>query len=153
MADRREMILARLEAIAQSFDGFTTVGRNLVDLPDDALPALVVVDGDEETIDDAEGVAKRPPAQHRLMQMRPEIVAILIGAPEALGPDLQGLRAKMVSAVLSDTTLKSASYVLHERMTYEGCETQGGVTGRGVVCGMRMNFTFTYLFRPTDLVA
>jgi hypothetical protein len=148
MADKREAILARLEAIV-AVDGFTTTGRNLADLEDEDLPALVVADGDEEAEETDAGGSKLPALRPRIMVMAPAIAAVLIGKPEDLGPLASELRARLIDAVANDATLQGLC--LNKRMSYEGCKTQALKGGRGAMLAMSLMFTFTYVFRPQDL--
>ena len=149
MPDKREAILVRLEEIVAAVDGFVTTGRNHSDLEDTDLPALVVIDGDEDAADTDEGGAKQPGLRPRIMVMRPVISAVLLGLREANGPKAQELRARLVNAVATDTELQTLC--LNKRMSYEGLKSLPSKGARGDIYGMSLAFTFTYVFRPQDL--
>lgn len=149
MPDKRESILVRLAEIAATVDGFTTTGRNRADLEDEDLPALVVIDGDEDADEQDDTGRKAPGIRPRIMVMRPTISAVLLGLPEELGTKAAELRARLVNAIDSDTTLKG--FCLNGRMSFEGTKTLPSSGGRGPLLGMSLLFTFTYIFRPQDL--
>lgn len=146
MTDRREDILARLTVIAEGFDGYT-VGRNLTDLPDDALPALVLMDGDEEA---GEPVApgRRGVPSPVIVQMSPTLHAVLKGAAATLGPAMNTLRRDMIAAVLYDETL--AALCLDGKMTYDACATGLFGDGMSIIAEIGLSFTFTYVLRPSE---
>lgn len=60
MADHRELILARLLEIGRSIEGIKTAKRNELGLPETALPAFVVLDGDETGDDRDQSRGSRP---------------------------------------------------------------------------------------------
>src|SRR5689334_682493 len=102
MADPREHILARLLVIAGGVDENLSAKRNETTLPDSALPAVVLLDGEElADEDDPQG---RPPLAPRRVTMTPEVQFRLAAKPADVGTSLNLLRAKLVKAVLSDAT-------------------------------------------------
>lgn len=149
MPDTREAILTRLGEIVAGVDGFVTTGRNVSDLEDADLPALVVIDGDETALDMDEVKRRSPGLQPRFMVLSPVISAALLGLPEALGPQASDLRARIINAIMTDTTIQGLC--INKRMSYEGCKTMPSSGARGAIYGMSLQFTFTYPFRPQDL--
>ena len=103
MADVRETILERLVQVV-AIDGIITARRNDFEgLTDQMLPAAVVMDGDE-TSDDRDPKS-RPANSLRRITMTPRVQITAIAQPEAIGTDLNTLRARIVRAVLTDATL------------------------------------------------
>ena len=118
MTDRREDILTRLVAIVQDIGDFATVGRNIADLPDEALPALIVMDGDEEA-DDQARTKGRPAYAPNIVRMSPSIHAVVSGSAADLGPAMNALRAKIMREILFDSTLTTLCH--NGQMSYDAC--------------------------------
>lgn len=147
MADKREAILARLQVIAKAVRGVVSAVRNMHGLSDTQRPAIVVLDGDEAA-DDGDP-RNRPTNAYRIVDMTPEIYILLGAAPEDVGADINLLRARLVKAILTDTTLRELTFQ-DEGIRYEGCVT-ALASGRTMEGEMAVNFTFTYVLRATDL--
>ena len=73
MIDIRENILKRLMEIAASIPNVRSAKRNLVDLPEDILPAANIRDGDEESNGLNDIGSSHPPNRDYTVQMTPEI--------------------------------------------------------------------------------
>lgn len=148
MADVREDILARLEAIAGGIVGIATVVRNASSIDDLDLPAIVVMDADEQVMEGEPATGKPNYAPVKVI-MTPEILIKVSGRPEDVGGDLNDFRAALIKAVLEDTTL-AALATNGGRVKYLGCSTQLGV-GRAQVGEMAVAFGITYVLRPPSL--
>ena len=147
MTDRREMILARLLEIAKGIDGVTAAFRNRDEISEKQRPAIVILDADEAA-DDADP-AQRPSRSPRRVAMTPEIYILLGAKPEDLGTAINRLRARLVSAVLTDEQL-IALVGSNGDIRYEGCAT-ALARGRSMEGEMGVSFSFTYVLRPEEL--
>ena len=147
MADKREQLLSRLLAIAQSIPGIASAVRNKDEISDKARPAIVILDADE-VADDADP-ASRPSRAPRRIAMTPEIYLLLGAKPEHVGPEINALRAKFIKAVLTDSELL-AIVGTNGDIRYEGCATSLA-RGRNMEGEMGISFSLTYVLRPEDL--
>jgi hypothetical protein len=151
MTDAREAVLVRLVTIAGAVEGVVLAARNKLRPADTQRPAIVVLDADEEV---PEGVASHVPAEAaQLVRMTPEIYIILGGSPDTVGTDINTLRARLIKAILTDTTLKSILGIdrrSNGRMRYLGCAT-GLALDRSLMGEMGVSFAFTYVLNPADL--
>jgi len=147
MTDIREQILSRLQAVAAAIDPALDDRRNEADLADTALPAVVLLDGEESAVDDA---GTRPLMTPRIVEMTPEVQFRIQAKAKDIGPNLNEWRAKLIHAVLTDTTLAGLT-VNRIGIRYRGSAT---ITerGRSMEGGIGVAFTFTYLLNPSDLV-
>ncbi|MFO1147805.1 MAG: hypothetical protein U1E62_05445 [Alsobacter sp.] len=102
--DRREAILVRLLEILQGL-GVATVARNVVALDDLDLPAIVLLDGDEQAFEADIPTAGQPNTRFTRMTMLPEIVIKVGLNPESCGTALNAARAMILKAVKTDATL------------------------------------------------
>jgi hypothetical protein len=147
VADLREAILARLAVVLGGVEGVKAVGRNVLDVPGIARPALILHDGSEEFFD-------KPDQERRSRAQRMELtpaIFVLVGADAVnVGSLLNTYRARVVPAVLGDAEL-SLLVNRNGEIRYHGCErhpaTPESKEGR-----LELTFVFTYVFRPTDLV-
>lgn len=148
MTDPRELILARLLEVAGAIDPTLSPRRNEADLADTALPAVVLLDGDEQADEsDPEG---RPLLAPRRVTMTPEVQFRIAAKAKDIGPNLNLWRAKLIHAVLTDATI--ASLTINDRgIRYRGSATVAE-RGRSMEGGIGVAFSFTYLLRPSDLV-
>src|SRR5690242_8297257 len=122
--DKREAILARLVDVAGGIAGIKTATRNQDEVSERARPAIAIFDADETTDERAEerGHAGRAP---NLVEMSPEALILLGGAPESVGTALNDVRTKLIKAVLTDAQL--ATLVgSNGRARYVGCSTHLG---------------------------
>lgn len=149
MPSTRENILVRLLAILDEMEGERYVARNVTNVGDDEdqLPALVLIDGDEEAIDD--NPTRRPSTVPRRFEMTPLIHIAMVSKPEELGTDLNVLRDELIKAVTTDTTL--LDLVDRFGIRYDGMESARNEQGRMVISQRFMRFTFTYLLVPHQL--
>jgi hypothetical protein len=156
MIDKREAILARLVEIAAAIDGVRTADRNVPKLDDSPLPAIVVLDGEEEADDgdymsSGKSVARNPLVPRRV-HMTPHLLVALGEKPEQLGPVANTLRARIYTAVVNDADLKLL--VLNGTgIKYDGLSKPRDESGRLVLSQFYLRFTFTYILNPADLIS
>jgi hypothetical protein len=158
MADRREEILARLEAIleglAQDMRDSTedprpraTAARGRLDFDESERPILLLLDGDEDA-DQASFGRNHPASAANIVSLQPEVYVMIEGKPEDVGTRLNELRALVVKAVLTDAQLLALAH--NGDVRYDGCVT-GLSIGRSMEGEAALNFTLNYVFRPTAL--
>jgi len=147
MTDRRELILARLLEIAKGIEGIAAAFRNRDEISEKQRPAIVILDADEAS-DDADPTA-RPTRSPRRVAMTPEIYILLGSKPEDLGTAINALRARLVTAVLTDSALLSI-IGSNGDIRYEGCAT-ALARGRSMEGEMGVSFSFTYVLRPEEM--
>lgn len=148
MRDVRELILVRCLEIAAGIYQVKTAERNVaIWNEDDELPAIGVLDGDEQAIDDEP--QRRPPTVPRRFEMFPMFHITLADKRSEVGPDLNILRRRLVLAVLTDATLAT----LYDRhgVRYDGLETPRTESGRMVLSQRILRFTITYILDTADL--
>lgn len=144
MADKREDILARLKAVFAAIPGIDYVGRNEDAADDDRRPAIFMFDADEMA-DDNDPPARAPMSPRRIA-MTPEVYVIVGGKPEDVGTVVNGFRAAVIKAVLSDAALNTLVGT-NGHIRYEGAVTALG-KGRQMIAECTLAFTFNYLLRP-----
>jgi len=120
--DVREDILARLLEVIASIPNIKTAYRNNVDIPEEALPAAIVFDGDEET-SGADDRSARPANRPYVVRMTPEI--LVAQQADQVGPELTVLRRELIRRVLTDTQL-IALVGGNGAIRYLGCQTDVG---------------------------
>ena len=147
MIDRREMILSRLLEIAGSMEGIVAAFRNKDEIGEKQRPAIVILDADEAA-DDADP-SSRPSRAPRRVAMTPEIYILLGAKPEDLGTAINTLRARLLKAILMDSSLLTILGSSGEAR-YEGCAT-ALARGRSMEGEMGVSFSFTYVLRPEEL--
>jgi hypothetical protein len=149
MSDVREDILARLLEVVASIPNLRAAYRNNVDIPEDQLPAAVVLDGDEESNEEAQN---RPSNSAIIVQMTPEI--IIAQQADEVGSDLTTLRRELIKRVLADNELNNLIAKSSPRgngaIRYLGCQTDLGWM-RSLHGALRAQFLFKYTLRPDDL--
>lgn len=142
-ADKREDILARLFTIISGIRNITTVARNLDEMPEGSRPCIVLIDGNEVRADDSRGKGR----QTVIMVMTP-IIAVGVSSTVAdLGADANAIRAKLLPAILTDTTLATILGT-NGKITYDGLAgklSQGSL----MASDMELNFTIEY---PLDIL-
>lgn len=152
MTFRRVNILQRLFAICDTIPGVKNVTWDVISINDDQLPALAVLEGDEETNED--DPVNRPPSAPRRVTMMPHIVIAgrrnLQGSPPAdIGENLNAIYAALLKAIMTDATL--AGLTLDGRgVRFLGMESDLAV-GRMMQGQMAVKFAFTYGLVLTDL--
>jgi len=151
MTDVRENILARLLEVLASIPNIRSAQRNNVDIPENQLPAAIVIDGDEET-DDGSDLSMRPSDKPIVVQMRPEIYIEDIG--EEVSLDIPTLRRELIKRVLYDTELNDLITRTGRKgngaIRYLGCQTDV-VWLRDRHIAMRAQFMFKYSLKPWTL--
>jgi hypothetical protein len=145
MTDVREDILARLLEVVAGIPNIRTAQRNNVDITEDALPAVVVFDGDEETngADDRSGRLSPRPYVARMM---PEII---VQEKHALGSELSVMRREIISLVLNDAVLNE-KVGANGAIRYLGCQTDFGWI-RSQFNAMNVQFVFQYPLKIEEL--
>lgn len=145
--DPREAILARLLIVAGGVDDTLEARRNETEISDSALPAVILLDGEEIADDsDPEG---RPANAPRRVRMTPEVQFRLQKKAVDIGTSLNLLRAKLIDAVLTDATLLALT-IKGQSIRYQGA-MMAAERGRSMEGGIGVAFTFTYLMRPGSL--
>jgi hypothetical protein len=151
MADVREDILARLLEVVGTIPNIRSAHRNNIDITEDQLPAVIVLDGDEDS-DGASDVSMKQPHRPYNVQMTPEI--IIAQQADEVGSDLSTLRRELIKRVLTDTELntqivKTGRYG-NGAIRYLGCQTDLGWM-RSLHGALRAQFLFRYTLKPDDL--
>jgi hypothetical protein len=148
MSDVREDILARLLEVVATIPNLRAAYRNNVDIPEDQLPAAIVLDGDEESNE----AQNRPSNSPTIVQMTPEI--IIAQQADEVGSDLTTLRRELIKRVLADNELNNLIAKSSPRgngaIRYLGCQTDLGWM-RSLHGALRAQFMFKYTLRPDDL--
>lgn len=144
IGDPREAIMQRLLAIAETLA--VVAVRNVKALPDDALPAISVLEGDEAGDPQDAPTAGQPNRRFSRIVMTPEIVIKVANAPETVGSDLNALRQLVIKAVLTDADLATLT-TNAGRVQYAGAGSALAY-GRSMVGEAALSFAITYLLRP-----
>lgn len=145
MSDNREAILARLQTLFESSMPGVNIFRNRLRIPDDKLPAVTILDGDETPGERKPG---RPANSPIIVYMRPEIYAFTDAVDDKVGPALNTLRRAVIKAVMNDNVL--LGLCKDGEVSYEGYST-GLAQGRSLEGEMAIAFSFTYVLRPASL--
>lgn len=137
----RELILVRIAELMAGTEGVEFFVRNSLDIPEAKLPAIVLLDGDEEANEAAFGRG-RPANGPNLVTMSPEIFVVVKARPESMGADLNEWLDFIVSAVQNDDEL--LTLVHNNDIRYLGCTT-GLAQGRSMQGELRVNLALTYV--------
>src|SRR4051812_29863120 len=146
--DKREQILVRLVEIAAVVPGINTAVRNQDELSERKRPAIAIFDADEAA-DEGSERQDHPGRAPNIVVMTPEVMILLGATPATIGSALNGLRAKLIKAVLMDAQL-TAMVGTNGRVRYAGCSTHLG-HGRSMEGFMGVHFAFAYVLRPEQL--
>jgi len=147
MAYQRELILERLTVISEGLG--VTAARDVLNFDEAQLPAIAVVEGDEEA--DEDDPTNRPSTAPRRVHMIPHIIIHTGGLSQNLGPALNALYARLVKAVLTDATLLSLVWDGNGRgVRYLGMESDLAL-GRTMFGNIAAKFRFTYVLDPNSL--
>lgn len=152
MSFQRLAILQRLFEICDGVPNVKSVTWDVISINDDQLPALAVLEGDEEASED--DPANRPIDAPRRVTMVPHIVIAgrrnLLGSPPAdIGVAVNTIYADLLKAIMTDATL--AGLTLDGRgVRFIGMESDLAV-GRMMQGQMAVKFGFTYGLVPNDL--
>jgi hypothetical protein len=166
MADKRELILARIETCLGlvKFVGITTlpgnvnpmaekkVYRNRGEIAANGRPAITMLDGDEEggvaAIQSSRGSVTAPPS---VVFLRPEIYGLLDNRepknPE-VGQDLNKLRKEMLRVIFTDGPL--ATLIGDGAIIYEGCQTDLA-SGRSMEGQVQLRIAIRYSLKSADM--
>jgi len=151
MVDTREDILARLLEVVATIPNMRSTHRNNVDITEDLLPAVIVLDGDEET-NDATDLSMRPAHRPTVVQFMPEI--IIADQADLVGSDLSVMRRELIKRVLFDTELNDQIVKTGRNgngaIRYLGCQTDVGWM-RSLHGALKAQFLFKYSMRPEEL--
>jgi hypothetical protein len=151
MADRRELILARLVEISASISGIKTALRNIDTVSDTSRPAMVVLDADENTDTDIKHRG-RPPLSPNLHALMPE-VQIMVGGPAAtIGSNLNFYRALFLKALQDDAINGTLANLIGDNgnVFYDGCTTNFG-RERTMSGEMTLSLEIRYPFNINEL--
>ncbi len=157
MSDLTEDILARLEIQLGSVSGINNVFRDRGELAKAALPAIVLLDGRTNLIQDVRSrkTVRMPPALFVLQTQvwlalvpRDDVTNLTVGGASApVGPELSYYRVLIRGAVENDPTLVSL-LTTSGQIEYHGCETDMAI-GSSMVGNMMMRYDFVHpLFPP-----
>jgi hypothetical protein len=153
MADVREDILARLLEVVAAIPNIRSAHRNNIDLPETQLPAVIVLDGDEES-DGASDVSMKQPHRPYNVQMTPGIVVQVQDDNVVLGSIITTFRGELIKRVLTDTALNEQIVKTGQfgngAIRYLGCQTDVGWTRTGYAA-LTAQFMFKYSLKPDDL--
>jgi len=150
MSDPREAILQRLLALAGEIEGINRTARNVPVIEEGAgqLPALVLLDGDEEASD--ADPTNRPSWSKRRIEMMPDLLLAVGATPATVGADLNTLRARIIAAVVTDAALQ-ALVLDRTGIRYDGMIAPRDELGRMVISQRALRFTLTYVLDPMTL--
>jgi hypothetical protein len=153
MIDVREDILVRLLEVVATIPNIRSAHRNNVDIPETQLPAVIVLDGDEES-DGASDVSMKQPYRPYNVQMTPGIVVQVQDNNVVLGSTVTTFRRELIKRVLTDTELNEQIVKTGRNgngaIRYLGCQTDVGWTRTGFAA-LTAQFLFKYSLRPEDL--
>lgn len=151
MTDVRESVLDRLRIVAGGIPGIKNAFRNRSEVSERARPAIVILDADEAVADlGDESIGRgRPSRAPSFIGMTPEIYIMLSSPSEALGAEINALRALLIKAILTDAVLLSLVGA-NGTIRYEGCSTDLA-RGRQMQGDMGLSFTFVYVLNPARL--
>lgn len=147
--DKRELILARLFMVLGAIPGVEQCVRNRAELPDEKRPAILMLDGNEESRDTLPGV---PPISPMLVSLEPEIYLSMKSAkPDnvGIGQALNAFRVLILKAITTDAVLLSLIGT-NGKIQYNGCITDLA-RGRAMDGEMALTIAFVYILKPTEL--
>ena len=147
MSDTREQILARMLLIAASVDGIRAASRNTPMIGDDegvAIPAVAILEGDEEANDDDPEI--RGSRAVRIVRMYPQIVIYAGDKVQDLGATLNTLRSALIDAILTDTEL--ISLTMNKRGARYIAMESDLAFGRQMMGRMALRFAIPYRLLP-----
>lgn len=161
MTDRREEILLYLMELLGQIEGITAVYRDRGELPDDKLPAAVLLDG-KETLKSSISGHKFNAMPTALFGLYPQIFIILRprddvsnetldGVPAPVGPELSAFRVKVLNAMKDENLALMLG--ANGQVEYLGFDTdmQTGSTIGAMGAQMQFHFCFYYVLDPSEL--
>lgn len=145
--ERKEQILGRLVELANDMPGVKTVQRNDVAFSETDVPAIVILDGDEEA-DDSAYQRKRGSLTPVIVALSPEVF-FLVDDPESknAGTRLNALYLAFLRKCLNDTKLRSLAHDDDIRFNSFG---SGFAAGRVMRAEGNLSLTIRYVFYPTS---
>jgi len=152
MTYRREEILVRILAVIngiKSAASIKTVSRNRIDFDDTQLPAVGVLEGDEEVATNTLGRNDRASRRPYIVTATPQIFVRVGSLPEVVGTDLNALLAAIIKAVEDDAELTSLS-MDDGGIHYAGKQSQLHAA-RQMIGADAMVFAIKYLLYPDRL--
>ena len=144
---KREDILARLLVILNTIEVFKLVARNLDEFPERVRPAVILLDGDEEAVAELARPWVKGKA-YTVVQMNPIIVVSMGGKPEDVGPDINELMARIVTAVMTDAELTTIVVVNAQCGVYYLASDYRLSHSLAMDCDMQMRFGIRYTLLP-----
>lgn len=148
----RADILQRLFEIAGTIPNVVSVSWDVITINDDQLPAIAILEGDEEAAED--DPTNRPTNAPRVVTMVPHIVIAgrrkRDGSPQYdIGPNINAIYAALLKAIMTDATL--ADLTKDKRgVRFIGMESDLAV-GRQMQGQLAVKFGFTYGLVPNNL--
>lgn len=153
MVDTREDILARLLEVVTDIPGMRSAYRNNIDIAENQLPAVIVLDGDEDS-DGATDVSMKQPHRPYNVQMTPGIVVQVQDDNVVLGSMVTTFRRELIKRVLTDSELNEQIVKTgrfgNGAIRYLGCQTDVGWTRTGYAA-LTAQFMFKYTLKPDEL--
>jgi hypothetical protein len=152
MTDRREQVLSALFTLLKAVNNVQAVVRNRGELPAATRPAVVLLDGDETARDGVPQERGRLTAAPNLVDMSPEIYVVMDQREpknERIGEDMNAMRMAILKAIMTDAPL-IAILGSNGDIKYSGCATDMA-SGRSMEGQLSLNFTFTYVLKPSEL--
>jgi len=152
MSFPRADILQRLFEIAETIPNVVSVTWDVITINDDQLPAIAILEGDEEP-NEGDPVS-RPPNAPRRVTMVPHIVIAgrrkRDGSPQyEIGPSMNAIYAALLKAIMTDATLADLTKD-NRGVRFLGMESDLAV-GRMMQGQMAVKFGFTYGLVPNNL--
>lgn len=147
MADRRELILVRLHELVSAVSGVVTAVRNRIEFDDTQLPAIAVLEGDEEVEPVASGPRGGPSLRPYVVTMTPQIY-IRDASRTGIGTSLNTLRIAVIETVLSDPALNELTF--HGRSVRPAGMQSNLHAGRQMLGAHALVFSIAYLLDPRD---
>lgn len=148
MADKREQILERLQAVAGGVSGVVSSVRNETGFADTQLPAVSVLEGDENA-SDSDAERGRSPSRPYIVTMMPQVFIRARQDDTKVGTRLNTIRAAIVKAVLADTELLALTKDA-VGIRYGGSQSTLHAA-RSMVGATALVFAITYVLTPSEL--
>lgn len=145
--DRRELILDRLFVICQGFAPdlvqLRRIHRNRTNISGKAGPAIVLMDGPEETPFELQTRRGGQVAKLSVLHALPKIQLFDNGTSETIGTKLNALRLELIVRVQDDEPLSQIGGNSYGAVQYIGCEPEIE-TGEQAEGRIDVKFAITY---------
>lgn len=164
-ADRREDVLAYLQALLGTVSGIKACHRDRDGLPDKTnLPAIFLLDGKETLVTEIRSGRTAGVSDTRMLpavfQLEPQVFLQLVprdddtnltvgGIAAPVGPELSAYRVAVIKLLTQDTNLW-AMLGSNGTVRYLGCETDMQAMAP-LVGQLRLDFQFHYVVDPNKL--